>query len=167
MRSFPKQLGSRPAAILSCALALAASPWSAGAQDKVSIQNEEPVVFRHVLDNEPIVFDLMPDEEITPAVEQFHETAENPYDGDEEAIAEGRATYMKLCQACHLKDGTGRIGPSLVDEETNHPAEDHHKYMFEIIYAGGAGAMQAFGRRISQDEILRVMAFLETLHADH
>jgi cytochrome c-L len=34
---------------------------------------------------------------------------------------------------------------------------------FEIIYAGGAGAMQAFGRRIDQDQILQVLAGLEVL----
>jgi cytochrome c-L len=36
---------------------------------------------------------------------------------------------------------------------------------FEIIYAGGAGAMQAFGRRITQDDILHVMAYLDELKA--
>jgi hypothetical protein len=35
--------------------------------------------------------------------------------------------------------------------------------MFEIIYGGAAGAMQAFGDRMDQDEILRLMAFTETL----
>ena len=34
---------------------------------------------------------------------------------------------------------------------------------FEIIYAGGAGAMQAFGQRLDQDQILQVMAYLEVL----
>jgi cytochrome c-L len=37
--------------------------------------------------------------------------------------------------------------------------------MFEIIYAGGAGAMQAFGRRLGQDEILKVMAYVSALAA--
>ena len=41
---------------------------------------------------------------------------------------------------------------------------DHGK--FEIIYAGGAGAMQAFGRRIDQDAILEIIAFLDTLNQD-
>jgi len=34
---------------------------------------------------------------------------------------------------------------------------------FEIIYAGGAGAMQTFGRRIDQDQILQLLAYFEVL----
>ena len=34
---------------------------------------------------------------------------------------------------------------------------------FEIIYAGGAGAMQAFGNRLTQEEILKIMAFLDSI----
>jgi cytochrome c-L len=37
--------------------------------------------------------------------------------------------------------------------------------MFEIIYGGAAGAMQPFGKRMDQDDILRIMAFVETLRA--
>ena len=36
---------------------------------------------------------------------------------------------------------------------------------FEIIYGGGAGAMQPFGRNISEDEVLKVMAYIDTLAA--
>jgi cytochrome c-L len=35
--------------------------------------------------------------------------------------------------------------------------------MFEVIYGGGSGAMQAFGNRLTQEEILKVMAFVDTL----
>jgi cytochrome c-L len=61
-------------------------------------------------------------------------------------------------------DGTGRIGPSLVDETWKYERTGTPVGAFEIIYAGGAGAMQAFGSRLSQDEILEVMAYLDQLH---
>jgi cytochrome c-L len=96
-------------------------------------------------------------------VAQFHKTAQNPYAGDQAAIEAGEELYAKLCQACHLKDGTGRIGPNLVDDKWQRARTGTDRGRFEIIYAGGAGAMQAFGRRIDQDQILRLLAYLEVL----
>jgi len=142
---------------LPCLLALLA-PGSALAQDGVE--------FLDALTDEPIEFEYRPEQEITPAIEQFHESGENPYVGNEEAIAAGKEIYAKYCQACHLPDGSGRIGPSLVDEKHKYARTGTQKGMFEIVYAGGAGAMQAFGQRIDQDQILEVLAYVETLRQD-
>ena len=60
-------------------------------------------------------------------------------------------------------DGTGRIGPNLTDALVTHPRVATDAGMFEVIYGGAAGAMQPFGSRLTQEEILRVMAFVETL----
>jgi cytochrome c(L) len=122
-----------------------------------------PPVFLHALDNQPITFDYRPDQVITAAVEHMHATGENRYAGDQAAIAEGEKLYMKYCKACHLKDGEGRIGPSLRDDTWLHARTGSAKGRFEIIYAGGAGAMQAFGKRIDQDQILQIVAFVDTL----
>lgn len=121
------------------------------------------VQFLHALDNKPLALDLRPDQTLTPAVKAFHQKAENPYRGNAEAIADGEKLYQKLCQACHLKDGTGRIGPNIVDDDWKYPRTATDQGKFEILYAGGAGAMQAFGLRIDQDEILRLMAYLDVL----
>ncbi|RIA45429.1 c-type cytochrome [Dichotomicrobium thermohalophilum] len=141
-------------------------PSSLSAQDSAPEKKDGKVVFRHVLDDAPIEFEFKPEQEITEAVEIFHQTAENPYSGNEEAIADGKKLYNGLCSACHLPDGTGRIGPNLVDDKYGYDDIATDKGKFEIIYAGGAGAMQAFGRRLTQDEILRVMAYLEKLKAE-
>ncbi len=122
----------------------------------------EPLVFLHALDNQPIEFTYRPDQEITEAVEHMHATGENLYAGNETAVEEGKKLYMKYCKACHLKDGKGRIGPNLRDDEWKRARTGTEKGRFEIIYAGGAGAMQALGRRIDQDQILKVMAFTDT-----
>ena len=143
-------LGVRSCALL---LAFAAAP-SAAAEDRVQ--------FLDPLDNTPLD---VPDQDATDAVTQFHHSGENPYAGDQQAIAEGQKLYKRWCQACHLPDGTGRIGPNLVDQQWNHERTGTDIGMFEIIYAGGAGAMQPFGQRLSQDEILQVMAFLVSLRA--
>jgi cytochrome c-L len=135
------------------------------AQDGELEKKDGKVVFRHVLDNEPIEFKYKTDQTITEAVETFQRTAKNPYGGQAEAIADGEKIYKKLCVSCHMKDGTGHIGPSLVDDKYKHERIATDKGKFEILYAGGAGAMQAFGRRITQDEILRVMAYVDELKA--
>lgn len=120
----------------------------------------DSVVFLDPLNDSPLE---IPSDDVTDAVERFHATGENPYAGDEAAIEAGEALYGKLCAACHLTDGTGRIGPSLVDDTWQYPRTGTDKGQFEIIYAGGAGAMQAFSKRISQDEMLKVIAYLDVL----
>jgi cytochrome c-L len=125
---------------------------------------EDAVQFLDPLNDEPLE---IPRKDITSAVAQFHETGENPYAGDEQVIAEGQKLYARWCQACHLPDGTGRIGPSLVDARWKYERTGTDIGKFEIIYAGGAGAMQAFGQRLSQDEILQLIAFLDSLQAAH
>jgi cytochrome c-L len=138
-------------------------PAGAPASDaQVETKEGEGIVFRTIIGDKPIEFDLRPDQEITPAVKEFQRTGVNPYAGDEAALAEGKKVYAQLCQSCHLPTGEGRIGPSLADKQWNHPRLDTDVGRFEIIYGGGAGAMQAFGRRIDQDEILKVMAYIDT-----
>ena len=119
--------------------------------------------FLHALDDAPIEFEFRPKQVITPAVEEFHSTARNPYRGDVDAIKAGKKVYQKYCKTCHLKSGKGRIGPNLVDDKWKYARTGEDKGKFEIIYAGGAGAMQAFGRRMDQDDILKVMAYLDVL----
>jgi cytochrome c-L len=122
------------------------------------------VAFRHPLDDHPL--DVEVPEGGTPAagaVRRFHETGENPYLGDPDAIAKGRRLYQRYCQACHLPDGTGRIGPNLVDEVFKYPRNGADVGYFETIYGGAAGAMQAFGTRLGQDEILAVIAYVRSL----
>ena len=119
--------------------------------------------FTHVLTDKPLSV-YKADKAITPAVEQLHCTGENAYSGDAAAIAEGK-TLFRLCASCHGPNGEGRIGPSLVDQTFKYErvATDHG--LFEVIYGGAAGAMQPMGRRFDQDQILRIMAYIETIRA--
>ena len=119
------------------------------------------LTFTHVLTNEPLPV-MKADQEITPAVENFHCTGENQYDGDQAAIDKGK-TLFRLCASCHGPNGEGRIGPSLVDDTFKYErvARDHGE--FEVIYGGAAGAMQPMGRRFDQDEIRRIMAYVDSL----
>ena len=120
------------------------------------------VVFRSALDSEPMEFAYRTEQTLTTQVEEFYKTGINPYAGDPDAIKAGAKQYKKLCQSCHLKEGVGRIGPTLNDDKWERPRTHTEVGRFEIIYGGGAGAMQAFGRRIDQDSILKTMAYIDT-----
>jgi cytochrome c-L len=119
--------------------------------------------FTSPLDNEPLEVKTLPGEQITEAVHKFYDTGEDPYKGDAAALAKGRDLYQTYCQACHLPDGSGRIGPSLIGDTHHYPRFTTDKGMFEIIYGGATGAMQPFGKRLTQDQILLVMAYVRTL----
>jgi len=119
--------------------------------------------YRHVLDGSPIEVPTT-DPELSAAVKGFHETGENPYVGDAETVADGKEIYQaQQCGACHMPDGSGRIGPSFLDDQWNYDYTATMRGRFAIVYAGGAGAMQAFGDRLSQDQILKVLAYIEKL----
>jgi cytochrome c-L len=123
------------------------------------------IQFRHALDNSPLELEFRPNQTITEAVRHFHQTGENQYRGDQAAVQAGRALYNQWCAACHLPDATGRIGPNLVDDEYRYPRVGSDIGFFEVIYGGAAGAMQAFGRRMDQDQILKIMAYLRQLQS--
>ena len=127
-----------------------------------AVQESDGPQYLHALTNKPLDMNMRPEQTLTPAVLDFHETGENPYSGDAEHIAAGKKLYAKQCQACHLKDGKGRIGPDLTDDTWTRERTGTEKGRFEVVYGGGAGAMQAFGLRMDQDAILEVLAFIET-----
>lgn len=119
--------------------------------------------FTSPLDDSPLEIKLLPGETITAGVQKFYDTGEDPYKGDPQALAEGKTLYLTYCQACHMPDGSGRIGPSLIGDTHHYPRFTTDKGMFEIVYGGATGAMQPFGRRLTQDQILHVMAYVRSL----
>jgi cytochrome c-L len=119
--------------------------------------------FTSALDDSPLEIKLLPDEKITDGVQKFYDTGEDPYKGDATALAEGKELYDTYCQACHLPDGSGRIGPSLIGDTHHYPRFTTDKGIFEIVYGGGAGAMQPFGKRLTQDQILHIIAYVRSL----
>jgi cytochrome c-L len=119
--------------------------------------------FTSVIDDSPLVIKPLPQEVITEAVKKFYATGEDPYKGDATALAAGKALYAQWCEACHMPDGSGRIGPSFIGDTHHYPRFTTDKGMFEIIYGGATGAMQPFGDRLTQDQILHVMAYIRSL----
>lgn len=122
------------------------------------------IVFHHALDNSALDVKPRPGEGETDAVKEFKTTGKNPYIGNEQALADGKKQYQANCQACHLPDGSGRIGPSLIGDTWVRERAATDVGMFEIIYGGASGAMQSFARRgMTQDEMLRIIAYVRSL----
>jgi cytochrome c-L len=135
--------------------ALGVSPLIA--EDSASIQ------LRSAVDDAPIDMTALRATASTAAMRTFLASGRNEYVGNAEAALEGRARYEQWCQICHLADASGRMGPSLVDDVHNYARSPTDLGLFEIIYAGAAGAMQPFDERLTGDEILKVIAYVRSL----
>jgi cytochrome c-L len=122
------------------------------------------VEFKNALDDSPIDLSPIKDETITDQVKSFYSTGKNPYVGDADATAAGKALYDANCQVCHKPDGSGGMGPSLIDETYSNTRANTDVGKFEIIHSGAAGAMRPFSKRgITQDQILHIIAYVDTL----
>lgn len=122
------------------------------------------VAFRNALDDSPLDLSPIKGEEFTDAVKSFHKDGVNPYNGNPEAIGQGKAQFEDHCQACHGEDATGGMGPSLVDNVFANNRANTDVGIFEIIHSGASGAMRSFSERgVTQDQILKIIAYIHTL----
>jgi cytochrome c-L len=122
------------------------------------------VDFLNALDDSPIDMSPIKGEVFTDAVKSFQETGKNPYVGNADAIAAGKALYDANCQVCHKPDGSGGMGPSLIDGTFVNKRANTDVGMFEVIHSGAAGAMRPFSKRgVTQDQILQMIAYIHTL----
>ncbi len=129
----------------------------------VETSSTGPFQLMHPLDNKALQFNLMANDKVTPAVEQFRKDGVNSYNGNAAAIAAGKRAYGQWCASCHLPDATGRMGSSLIDAQVTYPRVKTDAGFFEVVYAGATGAMQSFGNRVAQDDILRINAYVNSL----
>jgi cytochrome c-L len=156
------------AAFVIGAASVAGAGTASKPQDATPVASEsgEPLEFIDVFGSPLDVGEPRPDETFSEEVMEFHRTGENPYVDDEEAIEEGAKLYNSTCRGCHGKEASGGMGPSLVDEAVANERVTAHKGLFEVIYGGASGAMQAFGTRLDQAEILKIMAYVDSLRQE-
>lgn len=122
------------------------------------------IEFKNALDDSPLDLSPIKGETFTDAVKSFQETGVNPYVGNAEAVAAGKTLYNDNCQVCHKPDGSGGMGPSLIDETVVNERANTDMGKFEIIHSGAAGAMRPFSKRgITQDQILKIVAYVDSL----
>ena len=85
----------------------------------------------------------------------------NPYHGNVAAIAEGQQVFLQICAACHKPDGSGLVGPSLVDPYWKYGDADHD--LFATVSSGRPGGMPPWGQQLGTEKIWKVLAYVEML----
>ncbi len=85
----------------------------------------------------------------------------NPFHGDATAIAEGQEVWNTICVACHKPDGSGLVGPSLVDPYSKYGDDD--LALYETVAKGRPGGMPPWEAQLGSQKIWKVLAFMETL----
>ena len=90
----------------------------------------------------------------------------NPFQGDRTKIKEGGDLFVSYnCMDCHGMDGSGAMGPSLADDRWHFGGTAGE--VFQSIYEGRPDGMPAWGGRIPDDQIWRLVTYVRTLDQGH
>jgi cytochrome c(L) len=92
----------------------------------------------------------------------------NPYEGDDQAVDEGRELFAERCSFCHGTLGRGAKGPCLSCGHYYYRGGSNAQ-LFATITAGIAGGqMGAFASSLTGDQIWKIIAFLrDQTRRDH
>jgi cytochrome c oxidase cbb3-type subunit 3 len=86
----------------------------------------------------------------------------NPFEGDARKAAEGGALFVSYnCADCHGAEGSGAMGPSLADGRWHFGGTAGA--VFQSIYEGRPDGMPSWGGRIPDDQIWRLVAYVQSL----
>ena len=86
----------------------------------------------------------------------------NPYEGDKHAVSVGGQLFVGYnCLDCHGAEGSGAMGPSFQDGRWHFGGSAGE--VFESIYQGRPDGMPAWGRRITNDQIWMLTAYVRSL----
>ncbi len=98
--------------------------------------------------------------------------ATNPYDGQADAVAQGKDLFTTNCSSCHGEnaDGAGAAGAALDPKPANlqqTAKETDPAYMHWVISEGGqaaglSSAMVAYKGILSNDDIWKIVTYLES-----
>lgn len=85
----------------------------------------------------------------------------NPYEGDRNALAEGRRLYMWYnCAGCHGQLGGGGIGPPLRDRDWIYGSEPNN--LFQSIVQGRPNGMPSYDQ-LPDDHVWKVVLYVRNL----
>ncbi|HHE32995.1 MAG TPA: c-type cytochrome [Chlorobaculum parvum] len=121
----------------------------------------------YMIVNPPTNQELLPrkiDPKVMKTIEQSTETepasGAERYIGNPDAIAAGKAEYDAHCAACHLSDARGAIGPNLRKRLKFGSTPEK---IYESIALGRPAGMPAFGKKLNDEKISKIIAFIESL----
>ena len=96
-----------------------------------------------------------------PAVESQPQL--NPFASDSIAMHEGRQLFVRYnCAGCHGGHAGGGMGPSLRDQDWIYGNSDAH--VFDSIAEGRAHGMPAWGTKLPEQQIWKLVAYIKTLN---
>jgi cytochrome c oxidase cbb3-type subunit 3 len=86
----------------------------------------------------------------------------NPYHGNPEAVAEGRALFVKMnCAGCHGYEAKGGMGPNLKDGYWRYGGAPVQ--IFKSIYEGRPQGMPAWNPALPADDIWKLVGYIQSL----
>lgn len=90
------------------------------------------------------------------------EPVRNPYADSRGALTEGRQLFVRFnCSGCHGGRAGGGMGPSLRDVDWLYGHEDAQ--IFSSIAEGRAHGMPAWGTKLTDDQIWKLVAYVHSL----
>ena len=86
----------------------------------------------------------------------------NPYEGDKQAIAQGRSLFDAMnCSGCHAPLGGGGMGPPLSDDDWIYGGEPGNIYL--SVLQGRPNGMPAF-QNLGSEVIWKLVSYIRTLN---
>lgn len=86
----------------------------------------------------------------------------NPYEGNKNAMADGREYYNWFnCTGCHGGAGGGGIGPPFADSDWIYGGEPAN--VFQSIVQGRPNGMPSFAGRIPDEQVWKIVAYVRSL----
>jgi cytochrome c oxidase cbb3-type subunit 3 len=90
----------------------------------------------------------------------------NPFENDAARTAEGGKLFVAYnCMDCHGAEASGAMAPSFQDGRWHFGGTAAE--VFQSIYEGRPDGMPAWGGRIGDDQIWRLVAYVRTLDKGH
>jgi cytochrome c-L len=119
--------------------------------------------FFNLIEGTPLDFTGLKETE-TAEVKAFKVDGKNPYSKNEAAIKKGEDLFATACSGCHGHHAEGKLGPGLNDDYWTYKQASQDAGLFSAIYGGLGGSMGPQRNRMTQDDILHVMAWLRSIN---
>jgi cytochrome c oxidase cbb3-type subunit III len=88
-------------------------------------------------------------------------TVRGPYEYNAYAMSEGKLLFDQFnCSGCHAHGGGG-MGPPLMDDEWIYGSQPEN--IFQTIIQGRPNGMPAFRERLSNDQVWRLVAYVQSM----
>lgn len=81
---------------------------------------------------------------------------------DEDTLRQGRRIYLQHCLQCHLPDGRGGVGASLVDDDWVHGND--LDTILRVISAGTSNGMPGWSGLLNEEELGAVTSYVYSIN---